>query len=97
MRQISVEKAEVGDVIAEAIEDKNGRVLLPAGAKLSQAVIVRLRGWGVSAFYIEVAGQEGCKGRDELLEELDYRFAGLEEDSLMVQIKKIARGHLGGS
>jgi len=32
-----------------------------------------------------------------LVDELDHRFAGLEDDALMMQIKEIARGHLGGS
>ena len=97
MRQIPVEEAEVGDVVAEPIEDENGRVLLPAGAKLSQAVIDRLRGWGVFALNIEDEEQEGGKSREELVDELDYRFTGLEEDALMMLIKEIARGHLGGS
>ena len=97
MWQIPVEEAEVGDVVAEPIEDENGRVLLPAGAKLSQAVIDRLRGWGVFALNIEGEEQEGGKSREELIDELDHRFAGLEEDELMMQIKEIARGHLGGS
>ena len=97
MRQIPVEEAEVGDVVAEPIEDENGRVLLPAGAKLSQAVIDRLRGWGVFALNIEGEEQKDGKSREELIDELDYRFAGLEEDALMMQIKEIARGHLGGS
>ena len=48
MRQIPVEEAEVGDIIAEPIQDQSGRVLLPAGAKLSQAVFARLKGWGAS-------------------------------------------------
>ena len=46
MRQIPVEEAVVGDIIAEPIQDQSGRVLLPAGAKLSQAVLARLKGWG---------------------------------------------------
>ncbi len=97
MRQIRVEEARVGDVIAEPIEDQNGRVLLPAGAKLSQAVLARLEGWGVFALNIEGEGQQGGKSKDELLVELDQRFAGLEDDETMMQIKEIARGHLIGT
>jgi len=52
MRQISVEEAQVGDIIAEPIEDQNGRVLLPAGAKLSPAVLARLKGWGIFTLHI---------------------------------------------
>ena len=62
MRQIRVEEAQVGDVIAEPIEDQNGRVLLPAGAKLSQAVLARLEGWGVFALHIEGEEQQVLVG-----------------------------------
>ena len=95
MRQIPVEDAKVGDVVAEPIEDEKGRVLLPTGAKLSQPVIDRLKGWGVFALSIKGEEQESGKSREVLTDELDYRFAGLEEDTLMMQIKEIARGHLG--
>ena len=97
MRQIRVEEARVGDVIAEPIEDQNGRVLLPAGAKLSQAVLARLEGWGVFALSIEGEEQQGGKSKDKLLVELAQRFAGLEDDETMMQIKEIARGHLIGN
>ena len=59
MRQIPVEEANVGDIIAEPIQDQSGRVLLPAGAKLSQAVLVRLKGWGGFTLNIEGEEQEG--------------------------------------
>ena len=97
MRQISVEEAQVGDVVAEPIEDQSGRVLLPAGAKLSQAVLSRFKGWGVFTLKIEGEEQEGGKSKEELVDELDQRFAGLEDDEIMMQIKEIARGHLSGS
>ena len=96
MRQIPVEEANVGDIIAEPIQDQSGRVLLPAGAKLSQAVLVRLKGWGVFTLNIEGEEQEGGK-KAVLVDELDQRFAGLEGDEVMMQIKEIARGHLSGS
>ena len=97
MRQIPVEEANVGDIIAESIQDQSGRVLLPAGAKLSQAVLVRLKGWGVFTLHIEAEEQEGGKSKELLVDELDQRFAGLEGDEIMMQIKEIARRHLSGS
>ena len=97
MRQIPVEEAQVGDVVAEPIADQNGRVLLPAGAKLSQAVLTRLKGWGVFTLNVEGDEQEGSKNREELVDELAHRFAGFEDDAVMMQIKEIARRHLSGS
>ncbi|HIG57037.1 MAG TPA: hypothetical protein EYG11_03690 [Candidatus Latescibacteria bacterium] len=97
MRQIPVEEAEVGDIIAEPIQDQSGRVLLPAGAKLSPAVLARLKGWGVFTLNIEGEEQEGGRSKAVLVDKLDQRFAGLEDDEIMMQIKEIARGHLSGS
>ena len=95
MRQIPVEDASVGDTIAAPIHDGQGRVLLPKGARLSSAVLSRLRGWGVNSISIEGAETGGSgKSPAELLEELDHRFAEVEDDALMAQIKDIARGHL---
>ena len=95
MRQIPVEEASVGDTIAAPLHDGQGRTLLPKGARLPSAVLSRLKGWGVNTITIE--GEEtdnSGKSPAELLEELDYRFADVEDDPLMAQIKDIARGHL---
>ena len=96
MRQISVDEAQVGDVIASPVENDQGRVLLPNGAKLSAAVLSRLKGWGVETLTVE--GEDAAEGGEtqgeELVEALEQRFAGLEDDSLMMQITQIARSHL---
>ena len=93
MRFISADKAQVGDVLAEPLATVQGRVLLPKGAKLSAAVLSRLSGWGVSALSVE--GEDvDTTGAEELLEDMEFRFADLEDDPLMMQIKEIARGHL---
>ena len=93
MRKISADKAQVGDVLAEPLTTGQGRVLLPKGAKLSAAVLSRLDGWGVSSLSVE--GEDvDTTGAGELLEDLEFRFADLEDDPLMMQIKEIARGHL---
>lgn len=97
MRQIPVEEAQVGDIVAVPVENDQGRVLLPRGSKLSAAVLSRLKGWGVNTLAIE--GEEADpagKSTAELLEELDHRFAGLEDDALMMQIKEVAYNHLRG-
>ncbi len=93
MRKISADKGQVGDVLAEPLTTGQGRVLLPKGAKLSAAVLSRLDGWGVSALSVE--GEDvDTTGVEKLLEDLEFRFADLEGDSVMMQIKEIARSHL---
>jgi hypothetical protein len=100
MREISVEEAQAGDIVAAPVQDENGRVLLPAGAKLSPAVLSRLKGWGVVNLSIEGdEGDEGDEGEmgkstEDFLGELEHRFAGHEGDALMMRIKEVARQHL---
>ena len=84
----------MGDRIAQAIYNENGRVLLPVGARLSEAVLSRLNGWGVDR--VTVQGEEDPSGEstNSLLDALEHRFAGHEEDPLMMRIKDAALGHL---
>ena len=94
MRHLPVGEAQVGDRISEAIYNENGRVLLPVGARLSEAVLSRLNGWGVDR--VTVQGEEDPSGErtNSLLDALEHRFAGHEEDPLMMRIKDAALGHL---
>jgi hypothetical protein len=93
MRSVKVENAEPGDVLAEPLTNPKGQVLLPAGARLSAAVLSRCRGWGVESLQVE--GEDAsAEAKNELVDALEFRFAELEDDALMLQIKAIARGHL---
>ena len=94
MRHVAVGEAQVGDRIAEAIYNENGRVLLPVGARLSEAVLSRLNGWGVDRVAVQDDENPSDEGTNCLLNELEHRFAGYEEDSLMMRIKVAARSHL---
>ena len=93
MRTIPVEEAQAGDVLAEPLVDEQGRTLLPRGARLSAAVISRLRGWGISRLSIEGEDPDAVDA-ERLLGNLEFRFSDLEGDELMMQIKAIARSHL---
>lgn len=94
MRRIPVGEAQVGDRIAEAIYSENGRVLLPVGARLSEAVLSRLSGWGVDRIAVDGEEMPSDERTRILLEALGHRFAGHEEDPLMMRIKDAARSHL---
>lgn len=93
MRRIALAEAQVGDILAEPLTDEQGKMLLPKGARLSTAVLSLLRRRGISVLSVE--GEDPLAGDiQQLLEKLEFRFAGLEDDPLMMQIKAIARGHL---
>lgn len=93
MRKVPVEEVQVGDVLAEAQTDGQGKMLLPKGARLSVAAISLLRRRGVAAVTLE--GEDTPSNEvQSLLEALEVRFAGLEDDPVMMRLKSIARGHL---
>lgn len=97
MRNIAVEEAQVGDVLEAPLHNAQGRVLLPKGAKLSPAVLARLKGWGIVELTVEGEDEETeAKGPEERREEFERRFADWEEDPLMMRVKQIAAGHLFG-
>ena len=98
MRQISVDEAEVGDIVAAPLTNEQGRVLLPKGAKLSAAVLSRLKGWGVYEVVVEGEDPEEEEGMSAAgrMGELEHRFSNWEGDELMMMIKEIARRHLAG-
>ena len=95
MQTISVDQAKIGDILAEPLLNGEGKVLLPKGARLSPAVVSRMQSWGITS--LAVAGSESGEQDGpaaERLEQLERRFAGLEDDSLMMYIKETAKKHL---
>jgi hypothetical protein len=96
MRVIFLDEAKPGDEVAEQVRNERGMTILPKGAKLTLSLIDRLRRMGVKEVSVEGHDPNAPppKTRDELLADLDTRFEGLEQNALMMEIKRIARQHL---
>jgi len=96
MRQIFLEDAQSGDEVAEPVKNERGMVILNTGTKLSASTIDKLRRMGVKEVVVEGDDPNAPppKTLDELLEEMDERFEGLENNRMMMAIKNIAREHL---
>ena len=96
MRLILLDEAKPGDEVAEPVKNARGMVILSKGTTLSPALIDRLRKMGVVEVIVEGDDPNAPppKSLEELLEELETRFEGLEGSRLMMDIKKIARQHL---
>lgn len=92
--QIPAEEAQVGDRVAAPVRDESGRVLLPVGARLSPAVLSRLGGWGVREIAVERDGATGGKSAEDIIGELEHRFADHQDDALMMRIKAVAHRHI---
>lgn len=96
MRQIFLEDAKPGDEVAQPVKNERGMVILPKGAKLSVPMIDKMRRMGVREVIVEGDDPNAPppKTLEELLADLDFRFEGLEDNKLMMTIKKTAREHL---
>ena len=96
MRQIFLEDATPGDEVAEPVKNDRGMVILPKGAKLSVPMIAKMRRMGVREVVVEGDDPNAPppKTLDELLADLEFQFEGLEDNKLMMAIKKTAREHL---
>ena len=96
MRRLYLSEAAPGDVIAEPVVNDRGMVILPRGAELTAPVIGRLQKMNVTDIVVE--GEDPSapppKTLEELLQDLDDRFQGLDQDLVMMEIKTIAREHL---
>ena len=96
MRQIFLDEAKPGDEVAQPVRNERGMVILPKGAKLSAPMIAKMRRMGVGELVVEGDDPNAPppKTLEELLDDLDVRFEGLDNNRLMMTIKKIARDHL---
>ena len=56
MALVSVDHAEAGMVLAAAVTDRQGRLLIPEGNELSERHVQALKTWGIT--HVEVAGGE---------------------------------------
>lgn len=58
MAMLSIDNLEAGMVLAKDVLDRNGRMLLGAGAELTQKHLVTFRTWGVTEAAIEGIEEE---------------------------------------
>ena len=88
MKRIGVHDAQPGQVVVQAVFGSAGVALLRPGTVLTADMISRLSNCGVSSISIEDDGA-AARPLDERLRELDARFAGHEQDTLMRRLKEV--------
>ncbi len=80
-------------VVARAITNDSGMVLLSEGTSLTAALIARLIRMDLESIFIEGAPATG-KSLEEMLSDLDNRFKKTEKNPYMNVIKGIIRERL---
>ena len=66
---VAVENIETGMVLASDVHDRSGRMLLGAGAELTQKHLVIFRTWGV--LEADIVGHGSAEGADQIPADVD--------------------------
>ena len=85
MYLLNIANVQPGQVIAKAVTTPTGAVLCPAGFRLTETAIDRLRNAGIDAIVVEGTEESGPT-LQERLAELSARFEGID-DPIMLQLK----------
>ncbi len=93
MYLVSIDDLIPDQVVAKAATNENGAVLCPAGYRLTQAAIERLKTAGVVSVVIEGGGEEHRSRYAERLAGMERRFKGTD-DPIMLQIKAVIERRL---
>jgi hypothetical protein len=88
MRKISLEEAQPGQMVTRPISSAAGVVLVQPGTALTPELLNRLRNLSIDTIWVEGL-DPNAKPVEQVLQELDQRFAGHENDRLMMELKEI--------
>jgi hypothetical protein len=90
MQRIPIDDLKPGMVVAKAITNESGMVLLSEGTTLTDSLITRLGRMDLSHISIEGASSSD-KSKEELLSELDNRFKKTGKEKYMDIIKGVIK------
>lgn len=81
MGMLPIDNLEIGMVLANDVQDRNGRMLLGAGAELTQKHLVIFRTWGVME--ADIAGIDYADDTPSLPAEIDPAELAAAEEVLL--------------
>jgi hypothetical protein len=91
MKRVPITEVEAGHVVARPVATSSGMIMVQPGAALTPEIISRLVDLGIDAIWVEGVSAD-AKPMDAVLAELDQRFAGHANDSLMMELKAVIAG-----
>ncbi len=92
MELLGISAVRAGHVLARAVTNAGGAVLCPAGFRLTDSVIERLRGAGIESLIVEGGNDKGPSPQERVAA-LNQRFEGID-DPLLLQIKAAIENRL---
>lgn len=91
MGKVGIENIESGMVLASDVHDRSGRMLLGAGAELTQKHLIIFRTWGV--LEADIAGQGGDEAADQIPADVDSLELAAAEEELAPLFMHTNRAH----
>ena len=100
MKEIPINDAEDGVVLAKPVLDRNGNILLQEGNELTAISIERMKARGIDFLVVkdendaELSPDEKERLSREIDSSLDEMFSDTMDSQIMVEIKSAASRHL---
>ena len=91
MGLVALDNLEIGMVLARDVLDRNGRMLLGAGAELNQKHMTIFRTWGVAE--VDIAGIDYADNESPLPAEIDPQALAAAEEALLPYFKHAGTEH----
>lgn len=91
MGKVSIENIETGMVLSGDVHDRSGRMLLGAGAELTQKHLVIFRTWGV--LEADIVGQGSDEDADKIPADVDPQELAAAEQALAPLFMHTNREH----
>lgn len=94
MRRISIDKLEVGMILAKPVL-RGAMVILGEGTVLTETWISRIEDMEITQIFIEGAAEQAIP-KEEALAQLDRRFEKALDQPYMTPLKKLVKEHIEG-
>jgi hypothetical protein len=93
MKKLALSEVAPGAVVARPVITSGGVILVQPGTVLTAEVLARLEDLRIETVCVEGASAD-AKPVEALLLEMDRRFAGHEDDRLMMALKAVVAGRV---
>ena len=106
MRKLTIMQACEGMVLAKALTNSDGKVLVAEKGRLTEKILTRLEDWGCDVVFVEgdpqsdeekgiVVGLDISSGdTEELFAQIDKSFSKVSDDALMIKVRETLKEQL---
>ena len=102
MINLTIEDIKPGMILAQPVRNRQGVLLLEAGARITNKNIRIFKSWGINEIAIkgdrsvskDAAGDREVRGKESIAKQLKEKFSDVLDDPVMVAIFKAASKRL---